>query len=342
MIVSCLLAQLLLPQSLSAANDAFVGNTVNVDGDVNRGLRATTALGQMRRYTFYTKDLHLLSETMLSSAATPPLAYDYVWFNGEPLAQVATATGDVNYYFNDHAKTPLATTTTSANTTWRAEREPYGERIVVRVGADTQQTLDLPGQESVNDSADARYNIFRWYRPNWGRYTQSDPLGLAGGLHLFSYGAENPTRLTDPIGLVCGINVWTEDVIYNPDAGFENGFKDAWGHQWITWPGGSAGFWPKEKPTDPTSSVTGWVQSPDPKTKKKGQYSESETYFSQFSVCFNCDKTVQCVQNVVKQWQQSPPNWCLVANNCTDFVATVLSECGLSLKSPFQQLEEVK
>src|SRR5207249_3059768 len=32
------------------------------------------------------------------------------------------------------------------------------------------------------------YNIFRWYRGGWGRYTQSDPIGV-GGPGLFDGGA---------------------------------------------------------------------------------------------------------------------------------------------------------
>ena len=45
------------------------------------------------------------------------------------------------------------------------------------------------------------YNIFRWYRAGWGRYTQSDPIGFRGGLNLFSYADGNPVIWTDPHGL---------------------------------------------------------------------------------------------------------------------------------------------
>ena len=33
----------------------------------------------------------------------------------------------------------------------------------------------------------ATYNIFRWYRAGWGRYSQGDPIGLSGGLNLLGY-----------------------------------------------------------------------------------------------------------------------------------------------------------
>ena len=45
------------------------------------------------------------------------------------------------------------------------------------------------------------YNIFRWYRANWGRYTQADPLGLFGDPHPFSYAGANPVVNLDPLGL---------------------------------------------------------------------------------------------------------------------------------------------
>jgi len=69
--------------------------------------------------------------------------------------------------------------------------------------------LRLPGQEAeeLNLSIDGNgvterfYNIFRWYRPGWGRYTQSDPIGLNGGTNLYAYAFQNPVVGFDPTGL---------------------------------------------------------------------------------------------------------------------------------------------
>lgn len=44
-------------------------------------------------------------------------------------------------------------------------------------------------------------NIFRWYRAGWGRYTQADPIGLAGGVNVYGYARGNPMLLIDPTGL---------------------------------------------------------------------------------------------------------------------------------------------
>ncbi|MDO5681145.1 MAG: RHS repeat-associated core domain-containing protein, partial [Pelistega sp.] len=46
------------------------------------------------------------------------------------------------------------------------------------------------------------YNTFRYFDPSLGRFTQPDPIGLAGGWNLYQY-APNPLSWVDPWGWAC-------------------------------------------------------------------------------------------------------------------------------------------
>lgn len=45
----------------------------------------------------------------------------------------------------------------------------------------------------------------RWYQTGTGRYTRTDPLGLLGGMNVYSYAEARPSNLTD----VLGLTTWT-------------------------------------------------------------------------------------------------------------------------------------
>jgi len=56
----------------------------------------------------------------------------------------------------------------------------------------------LPFGGALERVAGAHYNYQRWYDPELGRYLQSDPIGLAGGINTYLYANANPPYFTDP------------------------------------------------------------------------------------------------------------------------------------------------
>lgn len=45
-------------------------------------------------------------------------------------------------------------------------------------------------------------SVFRDYDPTTGRYVQSDPIGLQGGISTFSYALASPLKWSDSLGLI--------------------------------------------------------------------------------------------------------------------------------------------
>lgn len=54
-----------------------------------------------------------------------------------------------------------------------------------------------------DEESGLHYNRCRYYEPESGRYISADPIGLAGGINLYSYGP-NPQSWVDPLGLAKG------------------------------------------------------------------------------------------------------------------------------------------
>jgi RHS repeat-associated protein len=122
---------------------------------------------------------------------------EYIWLDGMPLAQVFS--GALYFVHADQLGTAQAITDGSQAIVWDAAYVPFGE--TASLSGAYANNLRFPGQYFDAETA-TNYNYFRTYDPSIGRYVQSDPIGLLGGLNTYAYVAGNPLSLTDPTGQV--------------------------------------------------------------------------------------------------------------------------------------------
>ncbi|NYE28233.1 RHS repeat-associated protein [Rhodanobacter sp. K2T2] len=132
---------------------------------------------------------------------------DYVWLDGIPVAAITSnATGPANVTFDyihaDQLGTPRVVTDVSGAEVWRRPYagDAFGEQTPTSAGG-LILNLRFPGQYYDAETG-TNYNMYRNYEPTTGRYLQSDPIGLNGGISTFDYAENNPLMYTDAAGLL--------------------------------------------------------------------------------------------------------------------------------------------
>ena len=135
---------------------------------------------------------------------------EYILFAGQRIAWVDSG-GTVRSYWGDHLGTTRIVTDAAGNVCYDADFYPFqGERpAYVNTCAPAYR---FAGMKFDQESGDY-YTLNRSYPPNLGRWLSPDPL--AGditnpqSLNRYAYVLNNPTSLTDPLGLDgngCGPN----------------------------------------------------------------------------------------------------------------------------------------
>jgi RHS repeat-associated protein len=122
-------------------------------------------------------------------------------FEPETFAPLAKIEGSQCYgIVGDHLGTPIALFDRTGEIAWNAELDIYGSAQVDV--ARTTCPWRRPGQYE-DDDLQLFYNRYRFYDPHRGSYTTQDPIGLAGGNHLYQYSPDTLLWI-DPLGLNCG------------------------------------------------------------------------------------------------------------------------------------------
>jgi RHS repeat-associated protein len=138
-----------------------------------------------------------------------------VWLGDTPVAVIRPGTPPaftVFYIWADHLGTPRQITSTANQSRWEwAHNDPFGNNAPDEnpSGAGTfAYNLRFPGQYYDSETG-KHYNYFRDYDPAIGRYLQSDPIGLDGGLNTFAYAGSNSLTNSDFYGL----DYWVEGAV---------------------------------------------------------------------------------------------------------------------------------
>jgi RHS repeat-associated protein len=148
-----------------------------------------------------------------------------------PVAMVDdTGASPVTYYIHtDQLGTPQKMTDGSANIVWDNLSDPFGNAAATQGtnwGAANWGDFDwamtmlslsnlrFPGQYFDGETG-LHQNWNRDYDPTIGRYAQSDPIGVIGGINLYEYAEGNPlgyfdsTGLNPAVGAVVGAEIGT-------------------------------------------------------------------------------------------------------------------------------------
>lgn len=163
--------------------------------------------GPVTTYTLYDEAGHWIGDYD-STGATIQQA---IWMGDAPVGLLvgAGAAQSLKYVQPDHLGTPRAVIDPMRNVaiwSWDAKGEAFGN-------SPPNQDPDLDGNTFVfnmrfagqrhDPNTGLSYNYYRDYDPVAGRYIQSDPIGLKGGLSTYAYVGGNPLSATDFFGLAC-------------------------------------------------------------------------------------------------------------------------------------------
>jgi RHS repeat-associated protein len=161
-----------------------------------QGLRVLKSTATTPRYYAHDLDRRVLGEYDAASTV-----YETVWLGATPIAVMK---GGQRYWVDaDQIDAPRVVRDETDQIVWRWYSEAFGNSVANEDPSGLgsfEFNLRFPGQVYDRETG-LYYNDQRDYSPRTGRYVESDPIGLAGGINTYAYAESQPTSLTDPMGL---------------------------------------------------------------------------------------------------------------------------------------------
>lgn len=135
-------------------------------------------------------------------------------FEPETFAPLAKLTPTRSFgIVTDHLGTPLGMYAVDGEKSWEMQLSVYGD-VRKLDGWRGECPFRYPGQYEDTETG-LYYNRFRYYDAEVGGYLKKDPIGLKGGLGLYSY-VHDPTFWVDVFGLTeeeCGPDTHTQHIV---------------------------------------------------------------------------------------------------------------------------------
>ena len=187
------------------------GTTTMNYGYNGRGERVRKWIGTSNTYSQYDEAGRWLGDYANAGASAP--LQQVIWLGDLPVGLITGAgTGQKLHYIEPDALgtprvvvDPARGAQGTAVWTWPLTGEAFGDAAPNQDpdGDATAFVFDMrfPGQR-FDAATGLNYNYFRDYEAATGRYVESDPIGLGGGISLYAYVAGDPLAVADPRGLM--------------------------------------------------------------------------------------------------------------------------------------------
>lgn len=157
------------------------------------GKRVSKTLEDGTQYHY----IYSASGQLIAESKNGKVTKEYIYLNG----QLVGLFQNEKLYFvhTDHLGRPEIVTDKRQNTVWQANNRAFDRDVIV----DNINGLNIgfPGQYWDEEKL-SWYNGFRDYDSTIGRYLQSDPIGVNGGINTYNYVLGNPLVLIDLQGLL--------------------------------------------------------------------------------------------------------------------------------------------